>query len=419
MKSIRVSFKFIILFFLFGSTTVQAAWSFLIYADPADGITEAVVKNISDLVQSYSSPNAQVYVQLRVFIDKDANKSHAWRYKIHNNCLQWVETVEMTQDFYTDVTSAMQWAYGQKNFQTNYFGLLFSGHGCGILEPQVLDQSGNFAVEQDSAQCITCNRHAMLQQKRSILLNDFTHQAMDNVTMLKIMNFGSTLIGKKIDVVGFDLCLGAMLEHAYQLAPYAQYLVGYQYCAATEGFDYFSLGSQLQDVTSTPNSLVQNLVKAHGIYSLKNSPNHSHTLSVLDCSVAADVAKALDEFVLFCMEMMQAYPYIVDEIMTARKNSYHACWVPMYTDVYQVVSNIAQNMLSFLTDQQQVQLQALVQQLQAQIESMVVEKYTSQNLSHLHGINIYFPYNHIDTSYYWSPFAQNSKWLQFLEMVVK
>jgi len=418
MKKISLVLKLSALLFLSLSTTVQSQWSFLIYADPAAEITEAVIKNLNDLVQSYNSLEVQVYVQLRVFISQDASKSHAWRYRAHDNCLQFVEAIEMTEDFYTDVTSAMAWAYGQADVTTTNFGLLFSGHGCGILEPESTATSGSLGVEHDDAQCLTCNRHFVHMPKKSILLNEFTGKAMDNSTMLNIMNFGTTLIGSKFDFVGFDLCLGAMLEHAYQLVPYVQFLVGYQYCAAVEGFDYFALGKQLQKADCSPESLARHMVQSHESYSMKLAPHHKHTLSALDCSAAVSVVVALDAFALFCMNLISQNSQLVDEIMTVRKDCYHACWVPMYTDLYQVVTQIGTNIAPFLTIDEQVALQALITDVQNQIDNLVLEKFTSENLSHLHGINIYFPYSHIDRSYYRAPFAQSSMWVKFLEMVI-
>ncbi len=90
----------------------------------------------------------------------------------------------------------------------------------------------------------------------------------------------------------------------------------------------------------------------------------------------------------------------------------------MYTDLYQVVTQMSENIARLLTAEEQIQLQTLLADLQAQIDKLVLEKFTSENLSHLHGVNIYFPYSHIDSSYYRAPFAQNSAWLQFLKLVV-
>ena len=174
MKPSQYIIKILAVCFLSCFNTVQSQWSILIYADPVSEITEAVLKNINDVVQSYSSPEVQIYVQLRVFISKNSNKSYAWRYKVHDNCLEFVESVNMAEDFYTDVTSAMQWAYDQADETTNHFGLLFSGHGCGILEPKAVLPGDVLDIEPDDAQCQTCNRYYLRIPKRSILLNDIT-----------------------------------------------------------------------------------------------------------------------------------------------------------------------------------------------------------------------------------------------------
>ncbi len=418
MKPSNFIIKLLVLFYLSVFSAVQAQWSFLIYADPASEITEAALKNLNELVQSYSSPEVQIYVQLRVFVSQNASKSYAWRYKVHDNCLQFVEAVQMAEDFYIDVTSAMQWAYSQADETTNYYGLLFSGHGCGILEPKSVSTGCQLDIEYDDAQCLTCNRQFLHIPKRSILLNDVTDKAIDNKTMLEIMNFGTALIDRKFDFVGFDLCLGSMIEHAYQLAPYVYYLVGYQYCASVEGFDYSALGQKLQDLDCSPKALSSYIIQAHEKYSMQYARNNNHALSAVDCSAAVDVVELLDNFVSFCIYLINQYPEIAAEMIAARKDCYHACFVPMYTDLYQVITRIAENISSFLTNHEQFELQKLVYDVQNNIDVLVLKKFTSEQLSYLHGVNIYFPYSHIDSSYYRVPFAQNSMWLNFLKMVI-
>ena len=52
------------------------------------------------------------------------------------------------------------------------------------------------------------------------------------------------------------------------------------------------------------------------------------------------------------------------------------------------------------------------------INKMVVANVTGINKIQAKGISIYFPINHIDSSYTRTPFAKNNLWLNFLKKVV-
>jgi len=73
---------------------------------------------------------------------------------------------------------------------------------------------------------------------RGFLFNANRRTYLNNKDLIEILDhITANLLHKKLDVIAFDTCMGDMLEVGYQIAPYADYLVGSQSCSLLDGFD--------------------------------------------------------------------------------------------------------------------------------------------------------------------------------------
>ena len=416
MKLNLIIFALIISF-----SAIQPSWSLLMYADPSNDIVEAVFKNVNDLVRAYDASDVTCYVQFKVYLDKDPKRAFAWRYLVHNNSLQLVDTVALTGNEQCDLQQAIAWAFSQKS--SMYHGIILSGHGSGILEPHFNEQEKRWEYEPDESECHVCSKRNILHWEhrhhmRSMLLSDVAGTCLTNQMMIESMKYTSDMLGKKLDFLGLDMCMGACFEHAYQFAPYLNYLVGVQNCASADGFNFYALGQSMQK-NCTPRLLACEIVQAFGNYYEALNPEFRYTLSALDLSQVQVVHQAIDAVVDFLLEHLIMQPTLQQDIMAARKRSFHACIAPMYTDIYQVLAEIVQEVGPQLCDDDAQQLQQLVVTVQQAIDQCVCTQVTGKNIAFIHGMNIYFPYNHLDSSYYTIPFAQDSRWLQFLKALVR
>lgn len=415
-------FKMSILMLIMSSCIVIAQdpnWSLLVYMDSPD-LHDAALNNITELLQARTGSNAEIFVQFHL------PGSIAWRYRVRNGALLLEDTISVTQKHEQDIVDACNWAFNYNVSQ--YHTLILWGHGCGILSPTWDDQEGEWRVEHDDALdiCTECLRSAVfshtLERHKAVLLNDKTHDYITNDTMVNIMKrVSEDILHKKLDILGFDCCLGAMFEHAYQVSPYVQYLIGCQNCELPDGFDYHGLGKRISDSSYTPHKLVAGIVEDYGIYYEKHAQKGLYTLAGFDCNKAEEIKELLDEFVgLFVPELnnLTRISALKDLIV---EHCVRFCWMPMYTDLHMLLTVIEQalktEVWSDITQETYVALSTVIGALKNEIQNAVVHNVTGHRMADAHGISIYLPYSHIDSSYYPTSFAQHSAWTQFLKVI--
>jgi len=106
----------------------------------------------------------------------------------------------------------------------------------------------------------------------------------------------TTLMGEKLDVIGFDACLMAMLETAYSVRNVARYMVGSEELEPGLGWKYDQWLEQLiNKPTMDGRELGQVLVNTYAIFWSKvaNPPELTTTLSAIDLSQIPDLATAM------------------------------------------------------------------------------------------------------------------------------
>ena len=224
-------------------------WSVLIYMEPMKDLHDAAWRNLNDLA-GCTELNDQVDISVQLH----SYDNCAWRYKIKHGVFIQDSCVELTNDYVHDITDAARWAYSEP---ANH-ALIFWGHGHGILMPTYNPDTEEWELEDDDTfqACLICKTLPIpLSQEyhchKAILLNNTTQKCLDNHQMITILETVTDILdGKRIDVVGMDVCLGASLEHAYQIAPYADYLVACQNCELPDGFDHHGLARALSSTCS-------------------------------------------------------------------------------------------------------------------------------------------------------------------------
>ncbi len=391
-------------------------WSVLIYMEAPD-LHDAVILNITKLLRARTNDNAQISIQLHM------PGSTAYRYRVHNGALQYEESIELNLDFEKDISAACKWAY-KNNAPHNAF--FFWGHGCGILLPTWNDEEDEWRFEHDDALdiCPDCQRSPtsphILERHRGVLLNDQTHTLVTNENMVNIMKtVHETILHKKLDILAIDCCLGAMFEHAYQLSPHVDYLIGCQNCELPDGYDYCGMGKRLSQANCSPRDLVAGIVEDYGIYYKEHAPKGLYTLAGFDCSKATVIKQNLDKLVaLLLPELATQKKRRIALKKLIIKECLRFCWMPMYTDLHTMLSVINSALdtepFSRIDREAANAIRSVIGSIQTDIKEAVVHNVTGHRMEKAHGISIYLPYSHIDSSYYPTPFAQDSSWTQFL-----
>lgn len=401
-------------------------WTVLLYADPTTDILGAVLKNIHDLLPAGSNQHVQIFVQLRAYLDESAssdNRYTCWRYKIEQNSLVLVDQIRLTGDYAQDLTNAAQWAFGQTN--TQHHALILSGHGFGPLEPTWNERQREWELEYDESMLTgcpmrsSCNKLKNIRTLRGLLINNLELKYLDNQNLISAVQNISHNLHKSLDILLLDLCMGAAIEHAYEIAPYVHYLVGCQNCELVDGLDYDKLAQRLTTSPLTPLELIHNITQDYQDYYQQISTQDSYTLAAIDCRKTAELTQKLSllinklNFLLRTSKSNQKSNLLKESLRNLRRNTVNFCMVPMYTDLYSVLDKLTE----LLTKYKITELVQLSEQAKQLVLESVISNVTGSQMTAAHGLSIYFPYAHIDSSYYKIPFAQQSGWLEFLELL--
>ncbi len=413
--------KKLMLFLFCGFMHLSASnWTVLIYMQARDVLQDAALLNLNELARGGTNEHARIYVQLNAY------DNVGWRYHIEDGAIVQDGYVPLSNDYSIDILDAAGWAFGQHS--STYHGLILWGHGYGILTPSYDESANDWVVEHDAAldACQMCKRSGYARYHtryhRAALLDRTSQAYLSNKQMIELMDIISCkIIRKKIDFLGFDMCLGASIEHAYQLAPYAHYLMACQNCELKDGFEYYGFANRLRDSFCTPLDLACGMAADYDVYYQQHAPKGEYTVSILDCSQAPALKQSLDDvFACLCTGMQQSLE--VKNIMhLLRKESVNFCFVPMYTDVMQVLQ-LLEDALPLLnnamSEELKFSLSYAVEKAQELAQSMIVANVTGYAMQDAHGMSIYFPYSHIDSSYRVVQFACESAWLSLLELLV-
>ncbi|MBN1549330.1 hypothetical protein JW872_01580 [Candidatus Babeliales bacterium] len=396
------------------SIAQESVWSVLIYMEPMQDLHDAAWRNLNDLARC-----TQLNDQVDIRVQLHSYDNIAWRYRIKQGIFIQDSCVELTNNYVHDITDAAQWAYAGSS---TYHALIFWGHGHGILTPTYNPETKKWEVEDDDAfqACELCESLPvpLLQEEHSkaILLNETTQKCLDNHQMIAVLeNITDILGGRHLDLVGMDVCLGASLEHAYQIAPYTNYLVACQNCELSDGFEYHGLACALATLNS-PTELTKEMLTDYGTYYESRAELGNYTLSVINCKKAYAVREQLDRVCLMLLDIIEHDPEMVSILGKIRSNSVNFCFVPVYTDLWQVFNLLKQEL-----ENQAIypELVEEITQAHLAIKDAVLGNTTGHNMKQVHGMSIYFPYSHIDSSYPMTLFAQTSYWLSLLQQLCR
>lgn len=373
-------------------------WNILIYMDTGDTLAEAALRNINDLLQAPHNDRVRICLQLHAY------DSVAWRYRVSKGILVQEGSVQLTGDYKKDVMSAARWAYKKK---AAYNGLIIWGNGYGILEPQWDEQKQDWAVEYDAAME---QGFVMKRGHRAMLINSMHRRYMNNEDMAFVVNSIAKMLRKPLDVLGLDCCLGACLEHAYQCASGIRYLVACQNCELKDGFEYKGFGTRIARL-SKPVDLVKGMVADYDVYYQKHAQKGLYTLSAVDCKNVEQLKKLLDTLSLILFSAVQS-PEVATAMKLLRMSSPSFCLVPMYTDLYSVLEKLEGWMAK---SRYPKEFGFLVQGAKRLVRNMIIANATGENMKDAHGVSIYFPLSHVDSSYSKTAFATDCKWYEFLQ----
>ncbi|MBI2774658.1 hypothetical protein HYX58_01485 [Candidatus Dependentiae bacterium] len=386
-------------------------WNVFCYMDSSDDLNDMAIKNITEMI--HAQPNENVTFLLQVHAYRDV----ALRYQITRNGLQFLQESTLSGKSTQDFIDAAQWAFAGK--KADHSMLICSNHGWGILDPfwSAEDKEWQLESYQDCESEATCSLprcvKSSLQEHRlhkGFMFNDAAHTYLNNKDFVESLSFITEHIlnGQKLDILGFDTCMGAMFEVGYQLAPFARYLVGSQSCSLRDGFNYFEIIKALNN-SLEPKELATGMVHAFNDYYAKNDASGIYTHAALDLSLANEVRISFDRVLELLIDA-----HFIDLAAQACSESPTFCMWPMYTD-FVTLCKIIESKLSKYSYAFPA-IKKAMQEFYITAEKFVIARcggFSTNDLAH--GFAIYAPNGKIDASYYGTKFEQESLWIKILE----
>ncbi|MEM9385949.1 MAG: clostripain-related cysteine peptidase [Pseudomonadota bacterium] len=120
-------------------------------------------------------------------------------------------------------------------------------------------------------------------------------QSHDNLSLPELRKALSSAIpqGRKLDFIGFDMCLMAQVEIAYEVADFARFMVASQAVEPGYGWPYDVLLPAFAESTAGPKRLAQNIVRRYGEHT-EQAGERVATQSAIDLSKIEQVKGAID-----------------------------------------------------------------------------------------------------------------------------
>ena len=405
-----------------------ADWTFLVYMDASeeDGyLSKWGLKNLNDMAAVGSNEYVNIVAQLHT------HENISWRYHIEKGIIKQCESMQLAGDCVQEVTDSMRWAV--TNYPAQNYALILWDHGFGILDPKPADtsnesilQSGfSWAAEPDlyPEECTSgaCPVKSFSMPLRGLLFHGPTRTYMTNekmVNTLKIIK-EDILDGKKLEIFGADVCKMAMLEVGYQIKEYANVLIGSQNCELADGWNYDGFLKAASEKPLSSYELSKIIVDSYH-YLEPKAAQKVYTLSAIDLTTLDPVIENLETIITLCNACALHNPLNFKNLVyDVRHRCVNICHAPYYTDLHSFYEELAkeletQTVMTIPTEKKEALLQALTLGKQL-VHNAVIANCVGENIPRAQGISIYFPYQHVDSSYKKTIFAQETSWMKFLE----
>ncbi len=252
---------------------------------------------------------------------------------------------------------------------------------------------------------------------RGLCWDDTTEALTGNDECITMVELRDALMGAKeetgivLDVVGFDLCLMAMPEVAYQVMDCADYVVFSEETVPGAGFPYDAIARDLvADADMDGKELSKVIVKDYGEYYSSTSGYVDWTMSAWDMEYMDDLFDAVEDLGAELLESLRAYMNNIQQDLICAQEYYY----PYNVDL----KGFAKNLLAddYIDNDE---LKDAAERVIDAVEGGVFAIYNSIHNYKSYGIAIYAPSTNdgmhsIKDDYVDVPFAQDSGWYEFV-----
>jgi hypothetical protein len=406
-----------------------AEWTVLAYIQADNNLAPFSVYNMSDIQKVAFGDKVHMLAQWHKPYD-----GYIHRYKfIERGFIEDGDAIKQgTPNPEQEVVDAMVWA--KKNYPARHYMLILWNHGNGILD-QPLARRSEIGGQHVCVPWLEVPG-LDLYDHRGILYSETTHAYMTNKQLAGALHtIKEEILGQKIDILGMDACLMAMLEVAYQVKDYANILVASQNSEPGHGWYYENFLTYLAKSPSnvSPIKLAKKIVSSYDQYYKKIIP--FYTQSAINLCAINRVKENLDNVVMNLMICRDIDPEKTRSmVFTARRISLKFD-TEAYIDQHSFYSSLLKIISKKLPSKKKIigkktrtckevlfekalnDLSVVLNKGLFVINDAVHANVAAMYFQRAKGISVYFPKEEIHHSYYKTKFAKQSLWKDFLETI--
>lgn len=399
---------------LFANLAALADWSVVTYIQADNNLDSFAYHNINAMKKVPTSDKVNVLVQW----DQPHNNK-TWRYKIEKG--KKVEagslSSEMGMNPEKELVDMMQWV--KDKYPAKHYMMVLWNHGNGVIDRKIGKwKSVNSWMEIPGAPKPT------RKNKRGILYDDSQGTYLSNQGLTRALKkINTNVLGKKIDIVGMDACLMAMVEVAYQMKDDAQFFVGAQHTEPGDGWAYDKFLKPLVEAPALfgAKELSQSIVLGYKDY---YSWDRECTQSAIDLSKIGAVKEGVDS-VLRKLNDLKRFrntsrtQSIVDYARSRVTRFYTAAYADLHC-FYRCLrkkSKFVRKTRVRKKTRYQKALRTFEKTLTKEmktLQSAVIASATGGSFRRAKGLSIYLPSWKVNSTYLETDFAKESGWLSFI-----
>jgi hypothetical protein len=293
-------------------------------------------------------------------------------------------------------------AFGVNAYLAKRYALIIWNHGSGVYVPEQMLALGR-APARAGIGCLDPLGFGLAYDERS-------GDCLDTRELARVLATGHRLLERKIDLVGMDACLMAMLEIAWQLRDHAGVLVGSEEIEPGTGWPYAAI---LRDLTARPSmdpaelaaTVVRRYVRAY------RRSWQGITQSAIDLSRLDDLVNAVDGL---ARALLAALPAVRRTVSDARRRTL-SFFMDQYIDLHHFASNLAVGSDRAAVRQACLDVVGVIEGRTAP-SPIINAAHTGPRMGTARGLSMYFPQCGNPWTFYRElDFAQRTRWADFLE----
>ena len=259
------------------------------------------------------------------------------------------------------------------------------------------------------------------QGHRGICFDETYKSYLTNKKVVTALSTITKKMGKKIDLLGLDACLMAMVEFGLLVNPYCDLMVASQEVELGWGWNYATALSRFLHEPLTAENFAKEIVLSYQQAYKDITPDY--TLSACHLKKLNPVNDNISNIAQLLMECMALQLNNSARTVIQYCRSRKQCTSfeePSYVDIGHFYKNLSEHCNKIqLPEDKQFVLSQLKQQLSEGLQLInqsVFAKANGKNLAKATGLSIYFPLptKQIHSSYLHSTFAKNNDWIKFL-----